>query len=272
MGRSRISELGRDNRSDLFSQLEEDFAFTLAHDERSRQRVYRLRYRIYCQEIGYNPPNEDDAALEQDAYDESALHCLLVHRKSGIAAGCFRLVLPAPGKDPKIRLPLQEYGGTSLTHKALHPSLLPIEEICEISRFATAREFRNRPINHETLDKPTYDFTLEERRVFPLLTIALFLATHALVGLVDRRHIFAMMASRLPRLLAMSGFRFQRIGDAIELHGRRNAFYIDNVMAQREMRRELLEPYRHIHRQLASQLPRAIANVAPLPLRILEEP
>lgn len=263
MLRSKRQQQGAGNRSEAFRQLDKDFAFKLACDDKDRLRVYRLRYRVYCQEIGYSPPNDDDGALEQDAYDANALHCLLEHRASGIAAGCFRLVLPASDdSQARIKLPLQEYGGRSLTHSLLHPDRLPIKEICEISRFATAREFRNRPIKHETLseDSIAYEFSPEERRVFPLLTIALFLATHSLVDLVGRRHIFAMMSSRLPRLLAMSGFRFTRVGDAIELHGRRHAFYIDNHVAQRDMNRELAEPYQQIHRQLAPQLALALAG------------
>lgn len=263
MSSSRLPTQGNANRSELFAQFDADFAFKLACSDKDRRRVYRLRYQVYCQEIGYSPPNEEAAALELDAYDENALHCLLEHRNSGIAAGCFRLVLPTHDRSrSEIRLPLQEYGGRSLTHKTLHPNHLPLDKICEISRFATAREFRNRPIKHETLDKNdiAYEFSPAERRIFPLLTIALFLATHALVDLVDRRHIFAMMTSRLPRLLAMSGFRFMRIGDAIELHGMRNAFYIDNLVAQQDMHRELVEPYRRIRHQLSAQLPRALAD------------
>ncbi|MCC5882148.1 MAG: PEP-CTERM/exosortase system-associated acyltransferase [Halomonas sp.] len=263
MERNRPLDQGTSNRNELFQQLDEDFVFKLASSEKDRQRVYRLRYKVYCQEIGYNPPYNDNSALELDIYDENALHCMLEHRKSGIVAGCFRLVLPAPeAMNSAIRLPLQEYGGRSLTHTTLHPDLLPFHEICEISRFATAREFRNRPINNETLDEGsiTYEFSPEERRVFPLLTIVLFLATHALVDLVERRHIFAMMASRLPRLLAMSGFRFTRIGEAIELHGKRNAFYIDNHGAQRDMNRELVEPYLRVRKQLAPQLSRALSD------------
>lgn len=263
MGNRRTPAQGTTVRNEQFQQLINEFSLKLATDEHDRQRVYRLRHEVYCQEIGYTPPDCDSSGMELDPYDESALHCLMVHRRSGIDAGCFRLILPNPDSEhSEPRLPLQAYAGTSLTHATLHPDRLPLEEMCEISRFATARVFRNRPIRHETLDdaRLTYAFSDEERRVFPLITISLFLATHALVDLVGRRHIFAMMASRLPRLLAMSGFRFIRVGDAIELHGKRNAFYIDNELAKREMSRALTTPYHLIRSQLASQLPHVVAE------------
>ncbi|MGQ4879253.1 PEP-CTERM/exosortase system-associated acyltransferase [Billgrantia sp. LNSP4103-1] len=263
MGSRRTPAQETTGRSEQFQQLIDEFFLKLAIDERDRQRVYRLRHEVYCQEIGYTPPDCHSTGMELDPYDDSALHCLMVHRRSGIDAGCFRLILPPPDAEHTgLRLPLQEYAGTSLTHATLHPGRLPLDQICEISRFATARVFRNRPIRHETLaDGPlTHAFSDHERRVFPLITISLFLATHALVDLVGRRHIFAMMAARLPRLLAMSGFRFTRVGDAIELHGQRNAFYIDNEVAKRERSRALATPYHLIRSQLACQLPLAIAD------------
>ncbi len=263
MGNRRTPAPEMASRNEQFEQLLDEFSLKLAGNDDDRQRAYRLRHEVYCQEIGYQPPAGSSSDMELDPYDDSALHCLMVHRRSGIDAGCFRLVLPDPDPEhPDLRLPLQEYGGTSLTHATLHPCRLPLDEICEISRFATARAFRNRPICHETLDdtRLAYAFSDEERRVFPLITISLFLATHALVELVGRRHIFAMMASRLPRLLAMSGFRFTRIGDAIELHGKRNAFYIDNEVAKCEMNPALTFPYASIRSQLASQLPLAVVD------------
>ncbi|QJQ96297.1 MULTISPECIES: hypothetical protein [Halomonadaceae] len=43
---------------------------------------------------------------------------------------------------------------------------------------------------------------------FSLIVIGLFLATYALVGLTERRHVFTMMEPVLPRLLGKSGFHF----------------------------------------------------------------
>jgi N-acyl amino acid synthase of PEP-CTERM/exosortase system len=152
MGNRRTPAQGTTSRNEQFEQLIDEFTLRLAADEHDRQRVYRLRHKVYCQEIGYTPPDCHSSGMELDPYDDNALHCLMVHRRSGIDAGCFRLILPNPDPErPNLRLPLQEYAGTSLTHTTLHPSRLPLDEICEISRFATARVFRNRPIHHETL-------------------------------------------------------------------------------------------------------------------------
>lgn len=243
-----------------YARLLDDFEFLLADSEATRQEVYHLRHRVYCQEIGYVPPDGAPLELEVDAHDNHAIHCLVKHRRSGLAAGCFRLVLPLPAtQGAYYRLPLQEYGDHSLVHERLHPDRLPFPLICEISRFATARDFRHRPVGHETLTSEYLErFTPAERELFPLLTGALFLATHALVELAGRRHIFAMMQPKLPRLLARYGFHFACIGTPIELHGRRSAYYIDNEVAEAEMIDAVRPAYRRIKQLLRPQLDAAL--------------
>ncbi len=212
---------------------------------------------MYCQEIGYHPPVESENKTESDIHDSHSIHCLIEHRQSGLAAGCLRLVLPAPHTNGKHkRLPLQDFGEHTLPHETLHPAKLPYESICEISRFAIARTFRHKAINHETLDlnHSSYCFSDAEKKTFPLLVIALFLATYSLVGLMEKRHVFAMMEPRLPRLLSMSGFKFTKVGESIEMHGKRNAFYIDHTKAEQEMHQDLMPFYLYIRQALKPQL------------------
>lgn len=249
--------IAKSSSTELFDNFIREFTFNVAKSDAERNRIYRLRHEVYCQEIGYEPPESSSQGVELDAHDSHSIHCLIEHRKSGLAAGCLRLVFPAPesaGKDH--RLPLQEYGEGSLTDDVLHPAKLPYKSICEISRFAIARAFRHKPIKHETLDKENicYDFTPEQKRTFPLIIVALFLATYALVGLMRKRHVFAMMEPRLPRLLSMSGFNFTRVGERVEMHGIRNAFYIDHSVAEQEIHEDLLPLYKHIRQELAPQV------------------
>lgn len=252
----KITHIGRSN-ADLFDSFIKDFTFNVAISDEEKNRIYQLRHEVYCQEIGYSPPGISSKKIELDAHDSHSIHCLIEHKRSGLAAGCLRLVLPAPVSAGKQhRLPLQEYGERSLSDTTLHPAKLPYDSICEISRFAIARAFRHRPIKHETLDVGTssHTFTPEEKKTFPMIIVALFLATYALVGLVKKRHVFAMMEPRLPRLLSLSGFHFTRVGERIEMHGTRNAFYIDHRKAEQEMHEDLMPLYLYIHRQLAPQL------------------
>lgn len=243
--------------TDLFTAFNDDFIFSIAITENEKTRIYKLRHEVYCQEIGYHPLVESENKTESDIHDSHSIHCLIEHRQSGLAAGCLRLVLPAPNaKEKHNRLPLQEFGEHTLPHKTLHPAKLPYDSICEISRFAIARTFRHKAINHETLDlhNINYCFSDAEKKTFPLIVIALFLATYSLVGLMKKRHVFAMMEPRLPRLLSMSGFKFTKVGETIEMHGKRNAFYIDHTKAETEMHQDLMPFYLHIRETLKPQL------------------
>lgn len=239
--------------------------FRLAEDAETRRRIFRLRYDIYCEELGYEAPADPRHHLEFDAHDERAILCLIEHKDSGLAAGCMRLVLPDAGPDARdCRLPLQEHGAGSLTHASLHPARLSREQVCEISRLAISPLFRKHSTTDEidSLVRQRHAFSAAERETFPLIVIGLFLATYALLGLARRPHAFAMMEPRLPRLLRMSGFHFTRVGETIEFHGRRNAFYIDQRRVEAEMNRDLMPLYRHIMATLAPQLDGAMPHRA----------
>lgn len=249
--------------ADLFSSFNDAFTFSIAISEIEKTRIYKLRHEVYCQEIGFHPLVETGNKTESDIHDSHSIHCLIEHRQSGLAAGCLRLVLPAPTTEGKNnRLPLQEFGEHTLPHETLHPAKLPYDSICEISRFAIARAFRHKAINHETLDLKNinYRFSEAEKKTFPLIVIALFLATYSLVGLMKKRHVFAMMEPRLPRLLSMSGFKFTKVGEPIEMHGKRNAFYIDHTIAETEMHQDLMPFYLHIRQALKPQLEELLAK------------
>lgn len=247
----------QDESTCLFERFRDQFAFILAREEATRRRIFRLRYDIYCEELGYEAPAIPGQYQEHDAYDPYSLQCLIQHRQSGLSAGCMRLVLPDHAQQADLEsLPLLAHCRASLTHDSLHPDRFSRHEVCEISRLAISPLFRRRSTEEEieSLVEPPYAFSAAERQTFPLIVVGLFLATYALLGLAGRPHAFAMMEPRLPRLLRMSGFHFTRVGETIDFHGKRSAFYIDQRRVEDEMQPELMPLYRYIERELATQL------------------
>jgi N-acyl amino acid synthase of PEP-CTERM/exosortase system len=249
----------------LLNRFQKDFLFRIAIDEKDRMDAFRLRYQVYCEELGYEEPADVARGLEYDVHDSNSIQCLINHRRSGIPAGCMRLVLPRHDNHCSFsRLPLQNYAGQSLTHSRYHPMLLDEDSICEVSRLAISPLFRNRSTNAEIAEsiKARHPFSDDERRSFPAIIIGLFLATYALVGMTNRRHVFAMMEPRLPRLLSMSGFNFTQVGESINFHGKRSAFYIDQRKAEKEMHQDLMPLYMHIKKALAPQLEKLLMHEA----------
>ncbi|MGQ7246046.1 PEP-CTERM/exosortase system-associated acyltransferase [Halomonas sp. V046] len=265
-----IDEMPRHQvRQSLLTSFAEDFRFQLAITPRDRDRVHALRHEVFLKELQYRMEEDPGRHLERDDFDGHSLHCLIEHRDSGLAAGCLRLVLPRPGSDDC--LPVVCQSSATFTQPELHPLHLPRKDICEVSRLAIARPFRLRPgrTPDTEFEVPTETlFSPQQQRTFPLIVTGLFLCTYALVSLTRRRHVYALMEPRLPRLLALSGFHFQKVSETLHYHGVRNAFYIDHRRAEQEMHADLEPLYQHIKDSLAPdlagiQLP-TIARVATL--------
>ena len=68
------------------------FSVDFASSAELCKRVYEVRYRVYCEEFGYEEREAFPDGQERDKYDAASLHCLITHRPTGRPAGCVRLV------------------------------------------------------------------------------------------------------------------------------------------------------------------------------------
>ena len=85
---------------DLLAHFMRYFEILRADTPGLLEEVFRLRYQVYCVEgtvPGFAPSHFADA-LERDAYDARSVHCLLLHRSTGIFAGTVRLVCADPAR------------------------------------------------------------------------------------------------------------------------------------------------------------------------------
>ena len=87
--------------TDNFNQY---FKIKFAKNKQLRQEAFKIRYAVYSQELGWEPENELE--LETDDCDDYSYHCLLVHRRTKVFAGCVRLVIP-PVQNPTLLLPFE---------------------------------------------------------------------------------------------------------------------------------------------------------------------
>lgn len=252
----------------LFEKFEQDYEFLIATSDEDKKKVYSLRHEVFLRELHYEMHEDNSHLFELDEYDDTSIHCLINHRDSGLSAGCLRLITPSNhATSPLFRLPVEVHGAAYLHPPGIHPQAIPRSLICEVSRLAIARPFRSKSSQDAPLPQAGgYHFSPEEVKTFPLLAIGLFLSTYALVGLTGRRHVFAMMEPRLPRLLALSGFNFTKVSQPIEYHGTRHAYYIDHQQAEKEMHRDLMPLYLHITRALAPQLDAIMPATAITPI------
>ncbi|PXY00263.1 hypothetical protein CR157_05860 [Halomonas sp. LBP4] len=246
--------------TELFDCFRNEFSFKLPCNEQEKRRAFHLRHDVYCAELHYEPPTDAERQLEYDVFDDHAIHCVVEHNQTGLTVGCMRVVLPRFGCDLSGRkLPLLTYGGQSLTHPSLHPDSFPRENICEVSRLAVHPSFRKARSNIAGVkEKDIHDLEAKHRSL--PVGLSLFFAATAIVGMAKRQHVFAMMEPRFARLLKISGLSFQQVGDLIDYHGPRAAFYIDQRQAETAMHEELKPLYRHIKQQLSPQLAAAMPH------------
>jgi N-acyl amino acid synthase of PEP-CTERM/exosortase system len=205
---------------DLGAGFAKRFRVVPALDERSRERVYRIRHAVYCEELGYEPIRDD--GLERDAFDKRSLHCLLESVATGQPVGCVRLVLTDP-KNPSAPLPFETLCGETLDRSVVNPANLERRRIAEVSRLAVIAQFRRRRGEHTVpvgLDES--DFGTPDRPRFPYIAAGLYLGMLAQANWSGIDTLFMLTERGLSKQLARLGVATQPIGAPIEHRGLRH--------------------------------------------------
>lgn len=226
----------------------------LANTPRQLDDVFRIRYRVYCEEFGYEEPGAHPEGLESDEFDEISRHTLVTHSASGVPAGCARLVLA----DEETQLPMERYCAPAIDNDLLATFDGQRESICEFSRLGVDGAFRRR--NGERFSRfgeiHGIDWTkLEQHKFSSQLAIATILSGLALSEVLERTHCFAMMEAFLPRLLRRSGLVVHKAGEEIDYHGLRRPYYWETREMVSGLVEELQEFYLHIREAFAEDEP-----------------
>jgi N-acyl amino acid synthase of PEP-CTERM/exosortase system len=236
----------------IASSFDRYFSVCLATDRTQRELAQGIRFRVYCEEFGYENPNTCPGRLEVDEYDEWSTHALVMHRESGLAAACVRMV-PTRPEVPGDKLPYEKYCRNSIDQAFVDSLNLDRSTVCEISRLAVDGSFRRRG-KQENLTRFGHvehlEFSADERRTLPLIAVAAFLAATAITHETGRTNVFAMMEPFLPRLMSRSGIHFDRAGQDIEYHGQRAPYFTTTQSALATMHVHLRKLYEIIHAQL----------------------
>lgn len=210
----------------------------IADTDALRHEVYKLRHNVYCEELHF----EDVKASyeEHDEFDLRAIHCFVRHISSDNLAGTVRLITSAQDNE---LLPIEQFCSHALTDADISPMKYARHEVCEISRLAVPAAFRKREIDKHAgaatgaINEQVFSQT--ELRCFPYIAVCLYLSAAAMSYKTKRYHVFVMMEPRLARSLSFVGIMFRQLGQPIEFHGKRAAYYIDS----RELKKTLSSGY-----------------------------
>jgi N-acyl amino acid synthase of PEP-CTERM/exosortase system len=231
----------------LIERFRQYFSIQLARTPEEKARVYAIRYRVYCEQFGYEPAERFPTREEFDEFDDHSFHCLVVHQRTGWPAACARLV-PARGETAVDPLPIEQVFEGRLDTPLIEGFDLDRSEVCEISRLAVDKAFRRRAgersSRHGAPDAALY--APHERSTFPFVCMSAFLGATALTEITGRTSVFAMMEPFLARMLARSGIHFHRVGDDIDYHGVRAPYFITTQSALESMTPDTRVMYRSI--------------------------
>ncbi len=215
---SRAASMQRRSIAQIFSR---QFYAARADSPELQTRSQRLRYDVYCREFGYEREEDCPGQLERDEYDAQALHCLVMHRPSGLTAGCVRLVRTNP-HDREAPLPFERYCAQALRGELFDLRSVRREMLCEVSRLAVPAGFRRR---NGTPSAQPCGLDLESAELgqdgFPLVPVSLMFAAAAVFMASGCHYTVAMMEPKLARLIRRFGLPMVQIGDVLDYHGPR---------------------------------------------------
>lgn len=202
------------------------FNAVFAADEALCNEVFRIRYDVYCDELGFEDPGRFPDKRESDEFDANSLHCLLRHKTSNTYAGCVRLVL-VDRQAPDELLPFERLCQDGLYRELIHEIAPDRTRVAEISRLAVRSTFRRRK---DERGQP--GVVVEERSRkggavrTPWIALGLYLSAAAAGLIRGLDGVFALMEPRLARRLGTYGIRFVQVGNPVEHRGERAPFFI----------------------------------------------
>lgn len=193
----------------------------ITRDDPLMVEVYRLRYKVYCEEWGFEHRDDHPGGLEQDEFDSCSVHLGAFSRENGQLVGTMRLIRASDRG-----FPIEHHCRITADLSAL-----PKERTGEISRLAISKEFRRRlndrliydlgELSSETLAQIGRD---ERRKHEFAIVTGLYTCLYQESVALGLTHWYAVMAKGLFILLKRLSITFEQIGPEIEYHGVRTPY------------------------------------------------
>ncbi len=181
--------------------------------------VFRLRYKVYCEEWGFENPADHPGGIEKDEFDAYSVHFGALVAETGELIGTIRIILNSER-------------GFPIEHHCTFDSDLSFvnkNRIAEISRLAVSKDYRKRVVDELIYsDGSSADEIVrrsvvnKERRKHEFFIImGLYVCMYRESVELGLTHWYGLMAKGLHVLLQRSKIQFQPIGPEVDYHGRR---------------------------------------------------
>jgi N-acyl-L-homoserine lactone synthetase len=204
--------------TDAIRAAQDELSVEIVRSPEQLLEAQRLRFRVYCEERGFEPGTD---GLEQDAFDPASRHVLVRNRNTDAVLGTARLVLSNTERGLS-GFPMRQ---------ACEPwvlSPLPIASTGEISRFALTR-----------------DRAGLSPAAAALMRLCLIRGLVQVSAETELTHWCAIMERTLLRLLRATGIHFVAVGPTVEYHGTRQPAVcgITNMLSRMKLEQPTIWAY-----------------------------
>ena len=169
-----------------------ELTIEVARTEEQVLEAMRLRYKVYCEERGFEP---GENGIEQDEYDPNARHVLVRSRATGEVYGTVRVVLSK-----------SDQGGLGF----------PMARVCEDYVLGTLPALATGEVSRFALTRDRAGVSPAAAALMRLYLIQGIVQVSGELGLT---HWCAIMEKTLLRLLRSTSIYFVPVGPTIEYHG-----------------------------------------------------
>lgn len=204
---------------------------TRADSQKIMEEIFRLRFKVYCEEWGFEDPANYPDGLERNEYDNTAQHYTIRDVIDGSIIGTVRVILPS-----ELGYPVLKYCTIDPVMYESASGGLQEMRIGEVSRLAISKDFRKR-IEDDSLtgysaDLPDrLDLGHQKRRCNFVHEFYKYLLLQSMaMGLT---HWYIAMKRGLYILLKRVGMVYHPIGPEIDYHGIRTP-YLGNLQQIKE--------------------------------------
>ncbi len=183
--------------------------------------IYKLRYQVYCNECGFEKPEDHPGEMERDEFDDVATHFCAFDQETKEIIGTARIILHSEKNFPIIK-------HFSIDREAI--TAIDETKVGEISRLAISKDFRRRAIDkalyaEEKVDISDRKVYNQRRRQFDLALVAgLYHCIYFESMAIGLTHWYAVMAKGLYSLLKSRGIIWHPIGSTQNYHGWRRPY------------------------------------------------
>lgn len=202
------------------------FDVYLADTPKGKEEHYSLRYKVYCEEMGFEDKKAFPLEQERDYWDEHSVHFLVRHRETEQWIGAMRMVFSQNGS-----LPLQDFCSID------HADDCDSNDI-EISRLCLLKDIRKRKTDEEPplglntkTDSAATETNVTElfsrRHISRSLIWGLFRAASIYSSEHNIDNWYFLGTKALARIISKEGFAMTQVGDVCHHRGERYPFKVE---------------------------------------------